>query len=527
MVFTQAQNTAFFETEEQMGIPHATVVRLRDEGITSVHDLSEFYKDGLAAIANNLRRPAGRVADPDPGAEAGATIPTPPFVFGARSQARLLVICELVRYYEATNRALTPGNVAWGTVGKNFEIQWKALVAKKDKDPPEVPKISRSLPILKWVEVFEDYLSRVVGDRTIPLTYVIREEVDVPAAAPDLANGKPHSTEHGSVEMELVARASHDHPLYRTDNQKVYEFVEEATRTTSYSASIKPFMRSKDGRGAYKALVAQYAGTDKWEALVKTANSVLHTHKWKGQNAFTLEQFVAKHRNAFVTLQNASRHITIQLPNGYSRVGYLLDGIENSDAELQASMAAVKQDHEIRTDFEKCATKIVPSCPVAKKRAAQGGRKRGPGEISETTATEAQVSSTEASPIKHGKGPKTGVSLRFHHAKEYRALTKEQKLELKEWREKQGDSNPRKKAKKSERWNKKQVATLVAQQVEAKLKEAKEDSETAATAAQLMSLLSVSAPPKPPTPPQPTPAPTAASIQAILKKAAKNNGTQG
>ena len=83
----------------------------------------------------------------------------------------------------------------------------------------------------------------------IPLAYVIRIDPQVPGPAPTLAPHQPHSTEHGSVEIELIARASHTHALFRDDNSVVYYHSEEATRGTSYAASIKPFQRGKDGRG--------------------------------------------------------------------------------------------------------------------------------------------------------------------------------------------------------------------------------------------------------------------------------------
>jgi hypothetical protein len=72
----------------QMGIPNATLVQLQDEGIASVEDMVlDFDKDTIEQIAANLlQRPAGWVADPNPAAAAGAAIPTPPFVFGAKSQ---------------------------------------------------------------------------------------------------------------------------------------------------------------------------------------------------------------------------------------------------------------------------------------------------------------------------------------------------------------------------------------------------------------------------------------------------------
>ena len=86
MVLTAAQTTTFFIYAKQMGIPHTTVVQLQSEGITLVADLADFDKTSLQQLADNLRHPGGHVPDPNPRAPPGATIPTPPFVFGAKSQ---------------------------------------------------------------------------------------------------------------------------------------------------------------------------------------------------------------------------------------------------------------------------------------------------------------------------------------------------------------------------------------------------------------------------------------------------------
>ena len=124
---------------------------------------------------------------------------------------------------------------------KNFEIQWKALTDQKNDEEPEVPKISKALPVIKWMEAFEDYLSHVIGICMIPLSYVIHPNDEVPVAVPPLEAGQPHSLEHGLVENELIARASHAHALYHDDNSAVYHKLEEATRMMQYVASIKPF----------------------------------------------------------------------------------------------------------------------------------------------------------------------------------------------------------------------------------------------------------------------------------------------
>jgi hypothetical protein len=49
--------------------------------------------------------------------------------------------------------------------------------------------------------------------------------------------------------------------------------LDEATRTTAYAASIKPFKRRKDERGALLALLEQYAGNDKWEAEIRSTRN--------------------------------------------------------------------------------------------------------------------------------------------------------------------------------------------------------------------------------------------------------------
>ena len=131
MVLTAAQTTTFFEHADQMGIPHATVIQLCAEGIKAVTDLVEFDKESLQQLADNLRCPGGCVPDPNPGAPASATIPTPPFIFGAKSQKRIAVACDLVRFYTTVGCNLTAANLQWNTVMKNFEVQWKVLKERK------------------------------------------------------------------------------------------------------------------------------------------------------------------------------------------------------------------------------------------------------------------------------------------------------------------------------------------------------------------------------------------------------------
>ena len=163
MVLTAAQTTAFFESPDKMGIPHATMVQMQLEGIQSIADLADFEKDSLQQLADNLRKPGGRIADPDPNAPTGATIPTPAFTYGAKSQKRLTVACDLIRYYQTVGRDLTAANIQWNQVMSNFEIQWKALKERKDEDDPDVPKITRLCQLLNGLKPSKIFSIELLG----------------------------------------------------------------------------------------------------------------------------------------------------------------------------------------------------------------------------------------------------------------------------------------------------------------------------------------------------------------------------
>jgi hypothetical protein len=75
MVLTAGQTAAFSHEAAQMGIPNETIAQMPAEGITNVQDLADFEKESLQQLADNLRKPGGRMPDPNPNAAPGATIP--------------------------------------------------------------------------------------------------------------------------------------------------------------------------------------------------------------------------------------------------------------------------------------------------------------------------------------------------------------------------------------------------------------------------------------------------------------------
>ena len=143
-------------------------------------------------------------------------------------------------------------------------MEWEAIVELAKEDKPDVPILHKNSTPLKWIESFRDCLFRTYGVRKAPLSYVIREEEEVPTEVEDpLLQGRAHGSS-GSVINEMIKRLAHDDPLYRSDNALVYFMLEELTRGMVYASTIKPFSKAKDGRAAWLAMSSSHVGTDKW-----------------------------------------------------------------------------------------------------------------------------------------------------------------------------------------------------------------------------------------------------------------------
>ena len=442
MVWTQAEIDAFFTERGQMAIPQDTVNGgLMAEGIATVDDLEEFQDEDIKAVQDNLRKPAGTVPDPsNPGQRMGA----PSYVLGAKSVKRLKIAAAAVRYYQTIGRETSAANMHFTNVLKNFGEQWEAIKQKEEDDEPDVPKITRTLPIVRWTESFEDFLHQIIGSRHISLAYLVRETVEAATPAPPLLNNRSYSHEHGSVMGELIARATHDHTKYKDDNQKLYSFLEEATRSTQYASSIRPFSRAKNGREAYLALKRQYAGRDKWQAEIKKQENFIHTRVWKGTSNFTLESFITQHRAAHVSLERCAQSVPHQIPNERTRVIHLLDAIQCGDAALQAAIAHIKSQADdpagLGSNFEEAAAYLLQFCPVSKKRKAQ------PMERTYNVSSVGISHDDGKKRTKPNKG-ETGVELRYYKPKEYRKLSADQVEELRKWRKDNGLSKETKQSK--------------------------------------------------------------------------------
>ena len=106
---------------------------------------------------------------------------------------------------------------------------------------PEVPKITKNVNPLRWLESFKDCLFRTFGVRGCPSLYVVRGNEDVPLDEDDpLQPGKSYGSS-SSVLEEMMQRLTRRNTLFMNDNASVYSMLEEETRSTIYAPTIKPY----------------------------------------------------------------------------------------------------------------------------------------------------------------------------------------------------------------------------------------------------------------------------------------------
>eukprot|EP00957_Ditylum_brightwellii_P143885 10964608-Ditylum_brightwellii.AAC.1 len=130
-------------------------------------------------------------------------IPQTLYPFGVRKQKRLLEALELTRYYITIGCRLTVLNTVYSTVIRSFTDQWAGLKDCKCQKDLVILKITDELPIMRWVDVFDDFLSRKIGVRIIPLSYVMRETVLTSRPASVNRENLRQGEEFESIEEEL------------------------------------------------------------------------------------------------------------------------------------------------------------------------------------------------------------------------------------------------------------------------------------------------------------------------------------
>ena len=84
---------------------------------------------------------------------------------------------------------------------------------------------------------------------------------------------------------------------------------------------------------------------------------------------YSLEIFTGLHRGSYVTLQEDSKHMRLQIPTEHKRVHFLIKNTPNNDSDLSAAIASVQLKISVTwKNVDSAATLLITICTYAKLR---------------------------------------------------------------------------------------------------------------------------------------------------------------
>jgi hypothetical protein len=153
----------------------------------------------------------------------------------------------------------------------------------------------------------------------------------------------------------MIARMPHqdpqgeDLPTYIHDRSKVWQTMSEVCRDDKCWTYIKPFQRSRDGRGAYQAPHTHYLGANHVNNMANIAESKLGLAKYYGEKRrYNFENYISTLNEQFQILNNLRRYGYAGIDEA-SKVRRLNSGIKTD--KLDAPKAQIMSSRALQDNF--------------------------------------------------------------------------------------------------------------------------------------------------------------------------------
>lgn len=220
----------------RLGLTAIAAAEFTDNGIINMNRLRAMTEDDLERFIKQLTR--------DNHGGAGLVIPfaSQQHIHAIRFWANRMYILGVPYDIALVNEPLAE---AWN---ESRKAEAEAAEAPDDlvKKPEPFKKDTKWRP---WKESVVTYLHSKTGQAAIPLAYIVREfDQGIPGAI------------YSTVHEQLVNQAIHHGPEYNTNNGIVYDLLQSLTLNGPAWSWISGFQRSRNGRGAWKALIEYYEG---------------------------------------------------------------------------------------------------------------------------------------------------------------------------------------------------------------------------------------------------------------------------
>ena len=260
----------------RIGFLDAAAQAITDEqGINSLEEIRLLSDDEITNLGKLIRRPGGTV-----GAGAAA-VPNPGIQVNARAENNLKLTAFYLCHQVRTSHVVTPVSITLENIRSirelcDYESTWKASDEVPTINPKDWPKSMESI---------YEYLRSYLGDKKIPLAYVVRKATDVPTTDPEGG--------YATVQDEMIARAPHyslvaglrvPDPTYLVNREKVWEIIARITRDQTCWTYVKQAQRTRDGRMAYEeGLYTHFLGPNNVDNMTTMAEQKLTSTVYSGK----------------------------------------------------------------------------------------------------------------------------------------------------------------------------------------------------------------------------------------------------
>ena len=153
--------------------------------------------------------------------------------------------------YEMIGHPIDPNSLS---TNRLKQLKHHRTTIENHNNPDSIPEVSKSFGIVKAINMFPDFLREKLGVNNVALSYVIREHA-VSVVPYYLVSNRPYGTGYTQLMDELIAHATHDGPSLAEDNATVLRLL--------HMWSMKPFQRTRDGRGTFQAIQRHNMGDSK------------------------------------------------------------------------------------------------------------------------------------------------------------------------------------------------------------------------------------------------------------------------
>jgi hypothetical protein len=335
----------------RLGFDNAMALRItNNQGIINLEELENLDDKGVERLCQALKKPGGMIANPNAGAPgAPANIPNPGFDVPVVAEENLKLAAYYVRHLKRISRPVNIGAITVALVRRYRDLK---LAEEEHKDPTVKPTINAN----NWPKTFEEieeYLRNHLGHTKAPLAYVVRKDEAVPPAAADPAANYP------VVQDEMIRRSPHvdalDEPTeaYKQDNRRVWTLLAELTSDHKCWTYMKPYSRTRDGRGAFLSLKGHYLGINSVNAMASKAETKIRDAVYtKETKRWNFESYVSTHKDQHQILQQLEEDHGYKGMDDGTKVRFLLAGIKTNS--LDTIKAQILGDPTMQQDFDRC-----------------------------------------------------------------------------------------------------------------------------------------------------------------------------